>query len=36
MKGDKQRVNNYRPLTLLPICGEIFERLNLQFFVSIS
>ena len=26
-KGDKQLINNYRPLSLLPICGKIFERL---------
>ena len=26
-KGDKQAVKNYRPVSLLPICGKIFERL---------
>ena len=26
-KGDKQAVINYRPVSLLPICGKIFERL---------
>ena len=26
-KGDKQTVNNYRPVSLLPMCGKIFERL---------
>ena len=26
-KGDKQIVINYRPVSLLPICGKIFERL---------
>ena len=26
-KGDKQIVNNYRPVSLLPVCGKILERL---------
>ena len=26
-KGDKQILNNCRPVSLLPICGKIFERL---------
>ena len=26
-KDDKQNVKNYRPVSLLPICGKIFERL---------
>ena len=26
-KGDKQTVTNYRSVSLLPICGKIFERL---------
>ena len=26
-KGDKQCQKNYRPVSLLPICGQIFERL---------
>ena len=26
-KDDKQSVKNYRPVSLLPICGKIFERL---------
>ena len=26
-KGDKQTVKNYRPVSLLPICGKILERL---------
>ena len=26
-KGNKQTLENYRPVSLLPICGKIFERL---------
>ena len=26
-KNDKQSVNNYRPISLLPICGKIFEKI---------
>ena len=26
-KGDKQTIKNYRPVSLLPICGKLFERL---------
>ena len=26
-KGDKQLINNYRPVSLLPVFGKIFERL---------
>ena len=26
-KGDTRNVKNYRPVSLLPICNEIFERL---------
>ena len=26
-KGDKQILKNYRPVSLPPICGKIFERL---------
>ena len=29
-KNDKQRLNNYRPISLLPICRKIFERLILN------
>ena len=25
-KGDKQLIQNYRPVSLLPICGKIFEK----------
>ena len=27
-KGDKQNLKNYHPVSLLPICGKIFERLR--------
>ena len=29
-KGVKQNIKNYRPVSLLPICGKIFERLYLM------
>ena len=31
-KNDKQCLNNYRPISLLPICGKIFERLVFNMF----
>ena len=29
-KGDKQCIKNYCPVPLLPVCGKVFERLNLM------
>ena len=26
-KGDKQLIQNYRPIFLLPICGKVFEKI---------
>ena len=26
-KGEKQLIQNYRPISLLPICGKIFEKI---------
>ena len=37
-KGDKQSLKNYRPISLLPFCGKIFERLiynkMLEYFIE--
>ena len=37
-KSGKQNIKNYRPVSLLPICGKIFERLifnkMFRFFIS--
>ena len=30
-KSDKQVINNYRPVSLLPVCGKVFERLMFNF-----
>ena len=39
-KGDKQNLKNYPPVSLLPICGNIFERLRFNemffFWLTIS
>ena len=37
-KGDKKTIKNYRPVSLLPICGKIFERIvynMINFFESV-
>ena len=26
-KGNKQNIKNYHPVSLLPICGKVFERI---------
>ena len=38
-KDDKQLVKNYRPISLLPICGKIFEKIvsaNLYSYLSVN
>ena len=29
-KNDKQHINNYRPISLLPLCSKVYERLILN------
>ena len=38
-KEDKQLVKNYRPISLLPICGKIFEKIvfnNLYYYLNVN
>ena len=34
--GDKQLIANYRPISLLPICGKVFEKLIFNSFRSLK
>ena len=38
-KGNKQLIKNYRPISLLPICGKIFEKIifnNLYSYLNVN
>ena len=35
-KGDKQLIKNYRPISLLPICGKILKKLSSTIFTNTS
>ena len=38
-KGDKQSIKNYRPVSLLPICGKVFEKIifnNLYSYLNVN
>ena len=36
-KGERQNIKHYRPVSLLPICDKIFERLNFsEMFIYLS
>ena len=35
-KNDKRSLNNYRPVSLLPICGNIFERIIFNVFLFLE
>ena len=32
-KGDKQLITNYRPVSLLPLCGKVFEKIISNSFI---
>ena len=35
-KNDKRSLNNYHPVSLLPICGKIFERIIFNIFLFLE